>query len=238
MTTPAYFNTADRLIRFAMEDAGLLQDGDDPTSEQFAKYLQRLNDLINLWQTKGLKLWLLHLLPVPLIAGQNTYTFKPGGSVDMTKPLRVLQGFYLTPGGTQQQLIPLSWNEWITLPQTNQQGAINSYFVDKQPFQLNVSFWLTPDTTAALGTAHLLVQTQVSNYIGVTDSSAFPQEWFLALRWGLADEIATGQPGLIMDRCERRAKTYLTALEDWDVEDADTRFAPDENTFSTYGRFR
>ena len=105
------------------------------------------------------------------------------------------------------------------------QGAINSYFINKQQAQLSVFFWLTPDANAALGTAHLLAQVQVTNFISLTETINFPIEWRIALRWGLADELATGQPLAIMDRCNQRALAYRAALEDWDVEDAPTRFA-------------
>ena len=63
--------------------------------------------------------------------------------------------------------------------------------------------------------------------VSVNDQMNFPQEWFLALRWGFADEICTGQPQAIMDRCEKKATMYREALEDWDVEDTSTRFQPD-----------
>jgi hypothetical protein len=238
MTTPAFFNTADRLIRMAMEDAGLIQDGQDPTSEQIAKNIQRLNDMINLWQTQGLKLWTYLDTPVPLVVGQGTYSFMPGGSVSMTKPLRGLQAYYQLPGGERQQLTVLSWDDFIRLSQINQLGAINSYFVNKLYDRLEVFFWLIPDTTAVLGTAHILLQTQVTNFVGVTDSTIFPPEWFLGLRWGLADEICTGQPQAIMDRCERRALAYRTALEDWDVEDAPTQFQPDSRSQYTGNSFQ
>ena len=56
---------------------------------------------------------------------------------------------------------------------------------------------------------------------------AFPVEWFQALRWGLADELCSGQPQLIMERCERKAMMYRDLLEDWDVEDTSTRVTPD-----------
>ena len=69
MTTPISFNTPDRVIRFAMDNAGLLQDGDSPSSEQYAKYMPRLNDMINVWQTEGIKLWTLGMLTV---AGART----------------------------------------------------------------------------------------------------------------------------------------------------------------------
>lgn len=229
MTSPVTFNTPDRVIREAMENAGLLQDGDDPSSEQFAKYGNRLNSLINYYQTQGLKLWLLEDLSITLTAGVNFYSLGLTGTVSMTKPLRALQGYFADNSSppVRRPIYPMSWQEWLTLSQTGQQGAISQYFVDKQQLTLNVYFWLTPDSTAALGTAHLLIQQQVTNFTGTTDTMNFPLEWFNLLSWGLANEIATGQPQAIMDRCERNAMKYQMALENWDVEDASTRMVPD-----------
>lgn len=227
MTTPAYFPTGDRIIRMAMVDAGLLQQGDDPNGEQIADGIQRLNDMINLWQTQGLKLWLYDDQEITLVEDQGTYTLYPGGDVDMTKPLRGLQAYYRDDNGIRRPLTVLSWDDYLRLSQINQSGQINSYFVNKLYDRLEVFFWLLPDETAATGTAHVLLQKQVPNYVGVTDTSIFPQEWFIALRWGLADDLSTGQPQAIMDRCAQRAIAYRTALEDWDVEDAPTAFQPD-----------
>ena len=87
---------------------------------------------------------------------------------------------------------------------------------------------MSPDATAATGTGHLIIQQQVTIFTNLTDTISFPEEWRMALRWGLADDICTGQPQATMDRCEKRAGTYRTMLEDWDVEDAATSFAPDQ----------
>jgi len=240
MTTPATFNTPDRIIRMAMVDAGYLQDGDDPTPEQYANYLNRLNDLINFWQTQGLKLWLQYDLSIPLTSGQGTYTIGPGGSVDMVKPLRVIDnGYYLDTQGIKRPLLMISRDEYTRLSSVTEQGALNSYFVDKQALQLVVHFWLVPDTTAAAnGTAHVTIQKQVTNVTTLTESMNFPQEWFLALRWGLADDICTGQPLAIMQRCASKAEFYRLALEAWDVEDASTRFHPDSRSMHHGGAFR
>jgi len=78
----------------------------------------------------------------------------------------------------------------------------------------------------------------VTNFISVTETMNFPIEWRIALRWGLADELATGQPQAIMDRCQGRALAYRTMLEDWDVEDASTRFTADTRGYGFMGRFR
>lgn len=233
MTAPA-LTTPQRIISDAMEDAGLLQEGDTPNSEQFAKYMRRLLDVINTLQTQGLKLWTQTDQSVTLVAGTRDYTMKLGGSVNITRPMRVLQGYYLDSDSVLRPIYPLSWDEWLRLSTTTQQGAISQFFVQKQVSQLLVSFWLTPDTTAATGTAHLLIQQQVTNFTGLYDTIDFPMEWMMTLRWCLAADISTGQPQAIMDRCEGKANMYRKMLEDWDVEDTSTRFAPDSQSRGGY----
>ena len=238
MTTAASFGTPDRCIRYALADAGLLQEGDDPTSEQFANCTNRLNDIINLCQATGLKLWTQNDQSVTLVASQATYTLKPSGSVNITKPMRVLQAFFLDSSNNRRPLVVLSRDEYTRLSKVTQTGEINSYFVDKLATQLSVIFWLTPDATAATGTAHLILQSQITNFTGITDELNFPQEWFMYLRWALADDICTGQPQAIMDRCAMKAGIYKAILEDWDVEDASTSFAPDSRMNQGQGSFK
>lgn len=228
MTTPANFNTPDRLIRMALKDAGLLQEGDDPSSEVIADCLSRLNDIINFEQTQGLKLWLQYDLTVPLVAGQSTYVIGPGGDINMTKPTRVLDdGYYLDSSNNRRSLILLSREEYMMLSNPTGQGAVTSYFPQKNLANITVILWLVPDSTAATGTVHLLIQQQVTNLVSVTDTMTFPLEWYMFLRWALAADIAVGQPEAVIARCQNYAEGYRKALEDWDVEDASTRFTPD-----------
>lgn len=227
MTAPATFQTVGRLIRLAYKDAGLVQDGDDPSSEQFADGLLRLTDIVNLLQTQGLKLWLQEDRSISLASGVSIYTLGPGGSTAMVKPLRVIQAYYRDLNGTRRPLQPLSREEFTRLSQVTQTGQLNSYFVDKQQYQLAVSFWPVPDAIAATGTAHLILQDQVTSPVSLTNDVGFPIEWYMALRWGLADELSTGQPASIMQRCAQKAGMYLQVLQDWDVEDTSVTFIPD-----------
>lgn len=238
MTTPVDFNTPARIIRMAMEDAGLLQEGDEPNSEQYAKYMERLQDLINAWQTQGLKLFLLQDLTLNLVAGQAAYSLSPTGDIVMTKPLRIIQAYYRDSSGTRRPLVSLGWEEYLRLSTVTQLGAVINYLVDKQPTSLIINLWNVPDATAATGTVHLLTQVAMSFLTELDDTLIFPPEWYMALRWGLADDISTGQPQIIMDRCKMKADEYRTALENWDVEDAATRFVPDSRTGSSYSLFK
>lgn len=237
MTAPAYFNSVQRIIRDAGTNAGLLEELTDPTPEQFARWKDRLTDLVNLWVTQGLKLWLMQDVSVTLTAGTAAYTLGPGGSILTVRPLRVLQGYFLDSTANRRPIYAMSWDEYLRLSKTTQTGPISQFLVDKQLTNLVVTFWLTPDATAALGTAHLFVETQVTQPVSLIDTLGFPPEWYMALHWGLADEICTGQPESVMQRCAQRAEKYRTMLEGWDVEDASTSFAPD-TTRGAYGGSR
>lgn len=227
MTTPVSQYTAGRIITFAYRDCLLVQEGSVPNSEQLARGWMLLQDMVNFWITQGLKLWITADIGITLVQGQNTYTMGPAGTVVMAKPLQVVEGYYADSNGIRRPLIPLAWDDWVRLSQVNQQGQINSYFVDKQQTQFIVKTWLVPDAVAATGTLHLVTRQQMVNPVALTDSMGFPIEWGLALRWGLADELATGQPERIVQRCQAKAAMYRQALDDWDVEDAPTQFVPD-----------
>lgn len=234
-------NNAYGIIEDAMHDAGLLQEGDRPNSDQVATNLRRLTDIINLWQTQGLKLFLQEEINVPLITGQTQYVLGPvGPAVVMDRPPRILSG-YITQATSniRRPLVILSRDEWDRLSQVSgNDGTINSFFVDKQSVQTNLNVWPPPDSVEVLNTATFLMQIQAPNPAFLTDKSGFPQEWRIALRWGLADDICTGQPQSVQGRCQEKAKAYREALEDWDVEDAPTSFAVDMRFYQNTGKFR
>lgn len=228
-----FYTSVDHIIKEAYLQAGLVQEGDDPNSEQLARAVYMFNDLVAFFGTQGLKLFTLVDTAVTLTAGKGSYTIGPSGDVVQTKPLSVFEAYYLDSSNNKRPLVGLSWDEFTRLSQTTQQGAINSYFVDKQVSQLKVTFWLIPDATAATGTAHLILRNPITTISAVTDTFTLPIEWNLALIWGMADLLCTGQPAEIMKRCREMSTGYRMALESWDVEDVETRFVPDPR--SAYG---
>jgi hypothetical protein len=232
MTTPAD-NTPYAIIADAYWDAGKLMEGQNPSSEQLAGGMRRLRDLVNTWQTMGLKLFLNVDTEVTLTDGQATYRLGPGGDVDMVKPMRVIQGYYkYTATNVRRPFTSLSWNDYLTLGQAGtlaaNRGTISQYFVNKQATYLDVTFWLCPnDEEADNGSAWLLLQVQATNPVSLTETMAFPLEWRMALRWGLADQLSVGQPDSVAQRCMQNAARYKADLENWDVEDAPTSFQVD-----------
>ena len=136
MTAPVDLYTPDRLIRQALRDCGRLQYGSSPPSEAVDDALTRLTDIINTWQTQGLKLWLNSTVSITLVAGTSSYTIGPAASPATLKPARILAGWYVASTGARRPLTPLSWTDYHSLGNLTSSGAVNSYFVDKQ--QLNL----------------------------------------------------------------------------------------------------
>lgn len=237
MTAAADLNTAERLIRQALRDVGRLQVGQVPSGEVYDDALSRMYDIINTWQTQGIKLWLNVPHTIPLSAGVASYTLGPAGALLTLKPLRVLGGWYVTTAGARRPLTQLSVTDYYNLGSLVSAGAVNSFMVDKQVANLVVRFWSTPNASEASGgSVQLLLQRQAVSPDELSGTVELPIEWYMALRWALADDSSSGQPAIIMERAERKASFYRGLLEDWDVEDASTSFAP-ERSFGTARRF-
>lgn len=236
---PVDYGTPKRLITYALRDAGKLAFDTEADSAQLLEGMQRLADLLYYHQTRGLKLWLLQDIAVPLLADTRDYSFGPTGDVVMNKPFRVEFGFAYV--GTQQNrwpLIPISYEDWTRLSNITQAGNVTQYFVNKQLTTLDVSLWLTPDSTQATqGGVHLIMRTKADHLTNLNEEMLFPPEWYLALRWALADEFASGASVAIQNRCAARAAQFITDLEGFDIEDVPVQIQADMSQ-AQKGRFR
>lgn len=221
-------NTAYGIIADAYHDAGMLAETVEPNSDQLIKGLRYLCDVINYVQLKGVKLFLTSEVTVDLVTGTASYTVNPTVGLVPTKHLSVLQG-YVQETNSRRPLIQVSHKEWMELPTAlvPVNGTVTKFWVDKQTTSMLVYFWPSPDATDAAFNAIMLVRGQAVNPINLEANVSFPQEWRLSLRWLLADELCTGQPAEIMNRCRGKAKEYREALEDFDVEDGSVTFSAD-----------
>lgn len=230
--------TATAIVTKAYQDAQRLARFASLSADQEADGLDRLNDIINLWQTQGMKLFLDVEHTVTLAASQQLYSFMTGGDVSVSRPLEVKFASYWDSDSNSRPLQPISRQEWMALSNRTTEGSVNQYFVETLYDRLNLYLWNTPDTTAATGTLRVVVRSQATNPALISSAVVFPPEWAIALRWGLADELASGMPDATQTRCQLRAQAYREALEAWDVENGtETYFQPDPRS-AHYSRFR
>lgn len=228
--------TAGYIIFESMFEAGKLAKGDEPKSEDYATWLNRLNSMTAQWMTQGIKLFTWEDVELTIVTGKAQYLIGPGAAdVNVPLPYKVTQSYYIDLFGNQRPLTQLTWDDWTRLSNKTQVSAPNSYFVDRRPTVMNFWVWLTPDVfTVANGTVHVVLTQQTAQPIQITDKTGFPPEWELGLIWGLADEKCGGSPTDVQVRCQQRATYYKDQLENFDVEEGGVQFQPDaRNLYSS-----
>ena len=218
-------NTSQAIIEKAYADAMKLPRGGVLTSAQLTDGLDRLQDIVNLEATMGLKLFLESEVSVTLTAGKQLYSFLPGGDVSIPRPLRVKDAVYVASGGQSRPLIPMGRTDWAQQTSRASLGTVNQYFAERLFDRLNLYLWDVPDASAATGTVRATLHVPAAS-LSLATATAFPPEWVMFLRWALAADLASGMPAEVIQRAEVKAERARSALEAFDVEDAPTRFQP------------
>jgi hypothetical protein len=218
-------NTSQAIITKAYADAMKVSKGGTLTTAQLDDGLERLQDIVNLEAVRGLKLFLETEVIVTLVAGQSLYSFRPGGSVSMTRPLRAKDVTYVDSSGQARPLMVMSRSDWAAQTARAQLGAVNQYYPERLFGALNLHLWQKPDAAAATGTLRVTLHTAAAT-LSLVSTTAFPPEWVMYLRWALTADLASGMPVEVIQRAEAKAAQFREILENFDVEDAPTRFQP------------
>lgn len=232
-----YALTRDQVIQFALRKIGVLELGVTANATEVTNATQALDMMIKSWVTKGIKLWTLQQVIIPLTASTSSYVIGPTGAlptpaVVADKPMKLMQAWLRNTVATPDTDIPLqilSQEEYNTFGSKYSTGTPNSVYLQVGRDTSTVFTYLTPDTTAVTN-YDLYLQTQ--RLIQDAGTSAqnldFPAEWLYALGWNLAAELSTDY-GVDAERImyiEQKAAKFLTEVEDFDTEYASIFFSP------------
>ena len=232
-STTAFTLTRDEIIQYALRKIGVLEAGVTPDATTVANSSTALNMLIKSWIAKGIKLWTVTELTLPLTVSQNSYVIGPAGPDLVThKPMRLIQGWLRNVSVTPQNDIPLqllSKFDYNTLGSKQSTGVPNSIFVDVQRDSATTYLYPSPNNSAvSLYQVHMVVQRPLLDVSTATDNADFPSEWLSAIGWNLAAELATdfGVDAERLQYIESKAAKALMEMEDWDIEHTSVYFAP------------
>ena len=126
--TAAYTQSRDKVIQGALRVLGVIGAGDTPTPEDYDNCSQALNLYIKQLQTKGMPLWKVEDLQVPMVIGQNTYNLGPTGDVVTTRPLRVVMAFIRNPNNQDTTLQVISRQEYMQQGYKPSSGTPNQVY--------------------------------------------------------------------------------------------------------------
>lgn len=206
MATPSYsFNlTTDRngIITRALRIIGAIGQGETPNSVAITEAAEALNDLCKEWEADGMAVWALRTYgPMTFVLNQAAYTVGVGatGLAD-TKgaPLKAYQFWnHDNVTGADSPMNPITREAYNLMSAKTTPGQPTLVWYNP-PGELastensgTITVYPVPNADAV--TNNRLYFTGIrafSDFDSATDVPDFPQYWFNAIKWGLADQLA------------------------------------------------
>lgn len=179
----------DQVITSALRKLAVLPSGGTPTTSQISDANDALNALIKAFQADGMPLWKIASQPFTTVAGTSTYTVGPSQTINIPKPLKVIQALYTPINAVNQPMNVYNRYDFNVLPQgsTITGTPINFYY---QPGNATgtIKIWPTPSDSTSTITFHY--QSDYEDMTAATDSFDFPSEWIQPLIYNLAWVLA------------------------------------------------
>lgn len=219
--------TRDDIIKAALRVCKVIGIGETPQTEDYLNCSQALNIMIKSWSNNNKPLWVFQDVILPTVANIGSYELGPTAGVNglvMSRPLDIPKAFIRDSSGHDSILTPISMTEYHDFADKSIKGTPNLYYYNRQ--EPNGVLKLLNVPTDALSSIHLKVVRQFYDMTASTDNFDFPEEFFLALKWGLADEIALEYAVSQMDRQEIavKAAAYITDAFDGSEESTSVFF--------------
>ena len=196
MTTSSSTNfevTRDQIIQGALRLVGGLAQGETPTTDQYTEASEALNLLVKAWMADGLHLWAMKEQQVILTASTNTYNIGLGQTINVAKPVRVVQAFLRD--ATSSVDIPMriiTRDEYTRLGNKSSSGRPIQLWYEPLGSYGVIHVFPTPSSTdASTSSIYIVYQRPFEDFDASADTPDFPQEWQEALKYGLAVRLAT-----------------------------------------------
>ena len=184
--------TRDDIIKRALRLIGVVAQGETPTTDQVTEASFALNLLVKAWQADGMPLWALKSYNIPLTAGVSSYRIGIGQTIDIPKPLKVIQSYnHNTVSNVDIPIRLLTKDEYNLLGNKTSAGNPIQIYYDPQRDYGDLYVYPVPSSVEATSNViTLFYQRPFEDFDASTDEPDFPQEWFDALCYGLACRLA------------------------------------------------
>jgi hypothetical protein len=138
------------------------------------------------WSNKGVNLWAVDLVTVPLVAGQSTYNVD-GNTVMMLDAYMVIDDGNADP--IDRIILPISRTEYASYPNKEQQGFTTVFWFDRL-IAPTVTLWPVPDGTSAQFLKYYRVRRIQDSNLQGGQTVEVPYLWLDAFAYGLASRLA------------------------------------------------
>lgn len=180
------------------------------------------NLMLASWSNRGVNLWAVDLVTVPLVAGQSTYNVD-GDTVVMLDAYMVIDNGNADP--IDRIILPISRTEYASYPNKEQQGFTTVFWFDRL-IAPTVTLWPVPDGTSAQYLKYYRVRRIQDSNLQGGQNVEVPYLWLDAFAYGLASRLAQiWNPPLIQMLKPLADEAYQIAA-DQNVETAQQYISP------------
>ena len=240
-----FYPTALNVITDALTDIGAIdpEGGITPTSGMTTGALRVLNYLVTAWQAHGMQVWCQKQGTYSLSNGVGNFTIGPSGAtVTADRPLSIQQAWLRNTVADPDQDIPIriiSREEYNNLATKASSGTPICLYYDPEydrpgsnsgaNAKGKVYIWPVPDTTVATTYDLYFIYTRpIADFNASSDTLDFPQEWYNAVRWNLAEALCPSYevPIVKWDRIRKNAQDSLALALSWDRDQSSVMISP------------
>ncbi len=201
--------TALQLVTSALRKLGAVAAGEAPDADEQADALAALNQIVESWNLQGLALYRRENVAYSLVPSQQVYTIGSGANFNGARPI-TMNGAFVTRGGIDYPLEPLTQAQWNEILQKSQESQLPEAVYYEPTFpDGTLRFWPVP--LEAL-TVTLAINMQLGAVADINDDLAFPPGYERALVYALAVDLAPEYPAVTLS--QRVIDTADEALAD------------------------
>ena len=211
-----FATSRDSLIAASLRMAGAIAQGETASATLVSEAAEALNMLVKAKQADGMPLWAIKKYSVTLTATSD-YTIGVSQTVNTPKPLKIIQAFLRHTSTTvDTPIIIITRQEYELLGNKSTSGNPVQLFYEPLLTTGVIHVHPVPDSTIASAyTLSIIYQRPFEDFDAAADEPDFPQEYYHAIKLGLADVMAPEHGLAIQDRQDlsRRAeKAWAEAL--------------------------
>lgn len=180
--------TARDLIKRSMRQLGVYTIGEEPSDDEAQDGLEALNAMLDSWATENLFVYAKTLDIVSLIAGQQTFTIGPSGTVVSPRPITIDASSYILYQNVSYQLVKWTDAEFQEISVKTQNSGIPCGFwpLMNMP-DVTVTLWPIPAQAMSM---YLWSNKLITSFPDLTTDVVMPPGYERALVYSLAEEIA------------------------------------------------
>lgn len=216
--------SGDDIINAAYRKMVVIGLGQTANAQQLIDGRQALNNIVAEFRTLGMSIWARREYVLPLVVGQNAYTFGVGQAVNTPFPLKIYDIILEQPPtfSIQQEVNLLSFMDFNLLPTGSVGSVVNAMYQPKINLGI-LTVWPTPDASMIAGTRlSITYQTPFEYFIAGVDTPDFPEEWNNALIYQLAVTLSdeNGVSTQKQQWLERQAEKHIATALSGGTEEA------------------